>query len=626
MQRKTKCIFVREMKGLREIMGYTFKYRGLSFLVIVCNLLFVIFELLSLALFIPFLTTIFSESDTTEVLAEPHYSGGFLSFFEYCSDYYKYYMQEASADNPLGALLFVCITVAITFLLKNLFRYGAIWYQSQLRMSVVRDVRDKIFEKSLKLPLSYYTDERKGDLMSRMQSDVGEIEIAVISMLELIFREPLSIAIKLSVLIYWSPELTLFSIILLPFTALIISVIGKSLKRTAKQGQEQMGLVYSIIEESLGGIRIIKAFNARKQVVERFKSENLRHQQLITKAFRKRDLSSPLNESVGAIVMICIVWYGGSLILDPSNNSNLTGAEFVTFIIVFSQLLSPIQGITRSIANLDKSKASQDRINEILNADERIHEVQDPVVLGELKTGIEYKNVSFRYKDEDVLKDISFSIPIGKSIALVGESGSGKSTIADLLPRFYDIQQGSIEYDGVDIKNAAILNLRDQIGIVSQESILFNATVKENIAFGMQTATDEEIITAAKIANAHDFIMALENGYETNIGERGNKLSGGQRQRVSIARAVLKNPPILILDEATSALDTESEKLVQEALENLMRDRTSLVIAHRLSTIKSADNIIVLSKGKIVEQGTHEELMELKGMYHNLSTLQGIIS
>lgn len=612
------------MKGLREIISYSFKYRGTAFLVIVCNILYVIFNLLSFALFVPFLQILFDKEKAVEVAVQPIYEGGFINFFKYCSEYFSYVMHDMSQADPKGALLFICISVAIAFFLKNIFRYGAVWFQSQLRMAVVRDLRDALFEKSLRLPLSYYTDERKGDLMARMQSDVGEIEVAVISMLELIFREPLAIVIHLGLLIYWSPELTLFSIILLPFTALIISVIGKSLKRTAKQGQEQMGLVYSMMEETLGGIRIIKAFNAMGQVLSSFKHENLKHQKLITKAFRKRDLSSPLNETVGAIVMICIVWYGGSLILDNPNGGGLSGQQFVAFIVVFSQLLRPIQGMARSVANLNKSKASQDRINEILNTDEKIYEVENPIELPELRTEVAYNKVSFRYGSEDVLKNISFSIPTGKTVALVGESGSGKSTIADLLPRFYDVQEGSITFDGIDIKDAGILNLREQIGIVSQESILFNATIRENIAFGMIDATDEEITRAAKIANAHDFISEMPDGYASNIGERGNRLSGGQRQRMSIARAVLKNPPILILDEATSALDTESEYLVQEALNNLMKDRTSLVIAHRLSTIRNADNIIVLSKGEIKESGTHDELMNLGGIYYKLSSLQGI--
>jgi subfamily B ATP-binding cassette protein MsbA len=610
------------MKGILEIYRYTFKYKGLAFLVILFNLLYVIFNLISLALFVPFLQIIFAEE--REVVLEPIREEGFINFFEFYADSFDYYMYSLVTENPKHALFFACLSIGVAFFGKTLFRYCAIWFQSKLRMSVVRDVRNNIFEKAMRLPISYYTDERKGDLISRMQSDVGEIEIAVISMLELIFREPIAIIINLAVLIYWSPSLTLFSFVLLPFVALIIVVIGKSLKRTAKQGQEQMGTLYSAMDEGLNGIRIIKAFNAAPSIIKSFRHENLKHQKLITKAFRKRDLSSPLNELLVTLVMLVIVWYGGILVLDPAEGSSLTGPQFLGFILIFSQLTRPISNIAKSIANMNKASASQDRINEVLNTDEKIYETKSPATLYGLKDAIEYKNITFSYGDEPVLKNVSFSIPVGKTIALVGESGSGKSTLADLLPRFYDIQHGEITYDGINIKEASITDLRNHIGIVSQESILFNTSVKENIAFGMPNATNEEIENAAKIANAHNFITELEDGYDTNIGERGNKLSGGQKQRVSIARAILKNPTILILDEATSALDTESEKLVQEALENLMKNRTSLVIAHRLSTIKKADNIIVLSKGEIKEQGTHDELMTLKGMYHNLSSLQGI--
>lgn len=624
MTSKTKHIFVRHMKGILEIYRYTFRYKWTAIMVIMSNLLFVIFNLLSLALFVPVLQIIFIKEDVTKTLVEPVYEGGILNFISYIAESYNYQMKIMSESDPRGTLFFVCVSVIIAFILKNTFRYSAVWFQSQLRMAVVRDVRDKLFEKAMKLPISYYTDERKGDMISRMQSDVGEIEIAVVSILELVFREPIAIVIYLSTLLYWSYELTLFSLVLLPITAIIITLIGKSLKRTAKQGQEQMSILYSAMDEGLGGIRIIKAFNAMSQVFSSFKRENLKHQKLITKAFRKRDLSPPLNETIGALVLVAIVWYGGILILDSNGTSTLTGPHFIAFIVVFTQLLRPIQGIARTIADLNKSRASQDRINTILDADEKIYEVENPIELSELKTSVEYKNIFFKYKNEYVLKDLSLSIPVGKTIAVVGESGSGKSTIADLLPRFHDVQKGGIYFDGINIKDASILSLRQQIGIVSQESILFNATIKENIAFGMPDASDQEIESAAKIANAHNFISELEDRYDTNIGERGNKLSGGQKQRISIARAVLKNPPILILDEATSALDTESEKLVQEALENLMKSRTSLVIAHRLSTIKNADSIIVLSKGVLEEQGTHEELMKLKGIYYNLSSLQGI--
>lgn len=612
------------MKGILEIYRYTFVYKWIALAVILCNLLFVIFNLLSLALFVPFLQVIFN-GETNIELTRPVYEGGFLAFFDFVGKFYEFKMHSMSNADPKGALFFVCVSVMISFFLKNFFRYGAIWFQSQLRMAVVRDLRDKLFAKAMRLPIAYYTDERKGDLIARMQSDVGEIEVAVIAVLELFFREPLAILINLALLMYWSVDLTIFSLILLPITAFIIALIGKSLKRTAKQGQEQMGVLYSAMDEGLGGIKVIKAFNAGAQVLRSFMHENLKHQRLITKAFRKRDLSSPLNETLGSLVMISIVWYGGLLVLDPQAGSQLTSAQFMGFIIVFSQLLRPMQGIAQSIANLNKAKASQDRINEVLNTDERIYEADKPIALGNLTKGIRYENVTFKYREEAVLKNVSFEIPAGKTIALVGESGSGKSTLADLLPRFYDPQEGKIYFDEVNIKDASLMDLRQHIGIVSQESILFNASIKENIAFGMPDATDEEITRAAKIANAHDFIMQTEESYDTNIGERGNKLSGGQKQRISIARAILKNPQILILDEATSALDTESEALVQEALEKLMENRTSLVIAHRLSTIRSADEIIVLSKGEIIERGNHDDLMNQKGMYYRLSTLQGII-
>lgn len=614
------------MGSTKQIYHMTFKYKGTAALVIFYNLLFVIFNLISLVLFVPFLQIIFPSGEAKEEVIKPVFNGRFTGLFDYMSNGYEYFMYTMAEDNPKEALLFVCISVAIAFFLKNLFRYGAIYHQSQLRMAVVRDVRDSLFTKALRLPLSFYTEERKGDLMSRMQSDVGEIEIAVVAILELIYRDPFAIILNIAALVYWSPELTLFSFILLPISALIISRIGKSLKRTAQQGQEQMGILVSAIEEGLSGIRIIKAFNAIPQAMGSFKRINLRHQQLITKTFRKKDLSPPLNETLGAIVMIIIVWFGGSMILDSGQESRFTGKQFIGFILVFSQLLRPIQNVAKSIGNLHKAKASQERINAILNADEKIREAQNPVRLSNLTKEIEFRDIHFKYRDEYVLRNISFKIPIGRTLALVGESGSGKSTLADLLPRFYDVEEGEVLFDGENIKNVSIKDLREHIGIVSQESILFNDSVRNNISFGSPQATIEEIQQAAKIANADTFISELDNGYETNIGERGNKLSGGQKQRLSIARAVLKNPDVLILDEATSALDTESEKLVQEALDNLMKDRTSLVIAHRLSTIKKADEIIVLSKGKIVERGTHEELIALKGTYHRLSSLQDITS
>jgi len=613
------------MKELIEIYKLTFTYKMKAILVIVFNLLFVLFNLISLVLFVPVLQLIFpKDGNLTDQLTQPIYSGGFLNFFEYISAQYNYIMQQMVLRNPKEALLFVCLSVLVAFLLKNVFRYLAIYHQSHLRMAVVRDLRDAMFKKAMYLPLSFYSEEKKGDIMARMNNDVGEIEVAVVSMLELIFREPIAIIINIAMLLYWSPKLTLFSFLLLPISAFVISRIGKSLKKTAKEGQAQMGILFSSMEENLGGIRIIKAFNAIPHVLKSFGAINLRHQQLITKAFRKRDLSPPLNEFLGSAVMLGIVWFGGSMILDAKDTSGLTGEQFLTFIIVFSQLLRPIQGIATSVGNLNKAKASQDRINEILNADEHIHEPENPVALFPMEKEISFRNIYFKYKEEFVLKNVNISIPKGKTVALVGESGSGKSTIADLLPRFYDTTTGEICFDQTNIKDFSITDLRSQIGMVTQESILFNETVHNNIAFGMDNASREAVIQAAKIANAHDFIENLENGYDTNIGERGNKLSGGQKQRLSIARAVLKNAPILILDEATSALDTESEKLVQGALENLMKDRTSLVIAHRLSTIRNADIILVLQKGEVIEQGTHDELIEKRGNYYNLCMMQGL--
>lgn len=609
------------MKELLEIYRYTFKYAGHCVLVIFYNLLYVIFNLLSLVLFIPFLQVIFpSGPKNTEPLIEPIYTGGIFNFFGYLKDYYQYWMEMMAEKDPVNALLFVCLSVLAAFFLKNITRYMAIFHQSFVRMAVVRDVRLKLFKKAMKLPMSFYTNERKGDIMTRMNNDVNEIEVAVIAMLELIYRDPLAIIINIATLIYFSPQLTLFSFVLLPVSAFFISRIGKSLKRTAKKSQQEMATLFSNIEENLGAMRVIKAFNAMGFVTNKFEKINLRHQQLVTRTFRKKDMTSPLNEFLGAAVMISLVWFGGKMIVEGT--SEMRGETFLGFIIVFSQLLVPIQNVANSFTYLNKAKVSLERINEILNSDEKITEVEQPIVKQSFENQITYKNVKFRYQDVDVIKDFNLAVPKGKVIALVGESGSGKSTVADLLPRFYDVNEGGIFIDDVNIKDLSLKNLRDLIAIVSQESILFNDTIKNNILFGRPDATDEEIMQAAKIANAHDFIASMEDGYNTMIGERGGKLSGGQKQRINIARAVLKNAPVLILDEATSALDIESERQVQSALEELMKNKTSIVIAHRLSTIKNADCIVVMSKGEIVEMGTHDELIKKEGTYFKLFSLQ----
>lgn len=609
------------MKQLLKIFRMAFSYKFHTFMVILYNLFFVIFNLLSLVLFIPFLQIIFGDNKVNEMPCPP--SRGDYNIFEYASEYYDYQMQvyvfETGAEK---ALLFVCISVALAFLLKNIFRYLAIFHLSYLRMAVVRDLRKEIFDKILRLPISFFSEEKKGDLMSRMTNDVNEIEISIVSSLELLFREPVNILLHIGILIYWSPQLTLFSMILLPISAFAISRIGKSLKRTAVKGQNQLGQLNANIEEVLGGLKILIGFNAQKSAKKHFYSHNDNHRRLITRAFRKRDLSSPLNEVLGSFVLLSIVWFGGKLIL--AEDTGMTASQFLGFIIVFSQLLRPVQSIANASANLSKGKASIDRIDKILNAEETIKNPTNPIKKSQFDSEITFHNVSFAYSKEKVLKDIDLTFKKGTMSALVGQSGSGKSTLADLIPRFYDVKEGSITIDGKDVKDLDIESLRSMIGIVTQESILFNETVANNIALGMEDPNRESIIEAAKVANAHDFIMKLPEGYDTNIGDRGMKLSGGQRQRVCIARAVLKNPPILILDEATSALDTESEKLVQDALEKLMKNRTSVVIAHRLSTIVNSDQIFVMDNGQIIEQGTHEELIQNKGAYYNYSLVQNI--
>lgn len=611
------------MNTIRQIFNYSFKYKKLAFLTIIGNLLFTFFNLLSLVLFIPFLQLIFSSEKLKTVIPKPTYSGDISLLPEFIIKSYNFQMHDMVIHDPKQALFSVCIMVFSAFFLKNLFRYMAIWFQSELRFSVVRDVRDELFEKSIHLPLSFHTQERKGDLISRMSSDVGEIENGVVALLEILFRDPISIFIHIVSLFYISPALTLASFFLLPISAFVISRVGKSLKRTAQQNQEQLGLLISSIDESLSGVRIIKSFNASGFIFNLFKKLNLRHQKLHTKTMRKKDVSSLLNETIGAGVMMCLVWFGGQEILENTNNG-LTGELFLTFIIIFSQLLRPIQSISNGMALMNKAKVSLDRVNEVLQTDEKITEKPNAKTILDFKSQISFENISFKYAEETIISSFSLEVKKGKLIAIVGESGSGKSTLMDLLPRFYDVNEGFILIDEVDIRDYKIADLRGLIGIVSQESILFNISVLENIAFGDPNPDRNRVIEAAKIANAHGFISDMDEAYDSIVGERGNKLSGGQKQRLSIARAVYKNPKILILDEATSALDTESEMLVQEALEKLMENRTSFVIAHRLSTVRNADEIIVLAKGKIIEQGNHEDLMKKRGAYQKFCTLQGL--
>ena len=520
------------------------------------------------------------------------------------------------------ALIYIGIFLIIMVFLKVLFTYLALYALVPLRNGVVRDIRNQIYLKILHLPIGFFSEERKGDIIARMTGDVQEIDNSIMSSLEMLLKEPMIILFSLMFMIYMSWSLTLFVFVLLPVVGYLIGKVGKSLKKPSMRGQNKMGELLSTIEETLSGLRIIKAFNAENKVREYFKKQNSEYYNIMNGLMWRRYLAHPMSEFLGTGVIVIVLWYGGRLVLN--HNSNLTPEGFITYLVFFYSIINPAKSFTTAFYAIQKGLASMDRIEKVMLAENNIVNKPDAVPVKEFKDSIEYRNVRFKYIDDEVLKNVSLTIGKGKTIALVGQSGSGKSTFVDLLPRFWDIQSGNIFVDGIDIRDYRIADLRGLMGNVNQDPILFNDTFFNNISFGVETATLEQVMAAAKVANAHDFIITSPDGYLTNIGDRGGKLSGGQRQRISIARAVLKNPPILILDEATSALDTESEKLVQEALENLMMNRTSIVIAHRLSTIKKADLICVFHEGEIVERGTHDELLILGGIYKKLHSMQNL--
>lgn len=615
------------MRKFFGVLRYVKGYWNYAILNITCNILSVVFSLFSIGMLFPFLQVLLLGSDAAVQKTVGKGMPAFHLSANVLTDIVDYQISKTIYDHgKLEALLLICLLVVGNIFFKNLFRYLGMFFIAPIRNGVVKDIRNKMYDKVLHLPLSYYSEERKGDIISRMTVDVQEIEWSVMQSLEMIFREPVTILMFLGTLVVISPQLSVFSFVLLPISGVLIGRIGKSLRRSSQKSKEKMGLLLSIMEETLGGLRIIKGFNAEKRMAEHFRRENQQLNNLSVRVYRKTDLASPLSEFMGVSVLLIILYFGGKLVLgnDPSLNASL----LITYIAVFSQLLDPAKSFTTAYYNVQKGLASAERIDKILNAEVTIRDNEHPVSRQSFEKEIEYKQVSFAYREGQVgwvLNDINLKIEKGKTIALVGQSGSGKTTLADMLPRFYDPSQGQILIDGIDIRKLKLHDLRDLMGIVTQESILFNDTVYGNIAFGIENVTEQQVIEAAKVANAHDFISQMPEGYQTNIGDRGNKLSGGQRQRISIARAVLKNPPILILDEATSALDTESERLVQDALNKLMKNRTSVVIAHRLSTIQHADEIIVMQKGQLIERGTHAELLQRNGAYKKLHDLQAFV-
>ena len=587
---------------LRKLLRYLQPYRRNVILNIICNVFMALFTIVSIPAIIPFLQILFDIE--APVIQKPDLYWSAVSIIEYSKYWFSNLMHTESKEI---ALAYICIFIVLLFLLKNVFRYLSLFFMAPVRNGIVRDVRQQLFNKMMALPLSYFSEEKKGDLMSRITTDVMEIEWSILNVLEAFFREPLIMFGCLGLMIYLSPALTMFVFVLIIFTAIIIGGIGKTLKKKSSTVQEKLGSLVSIVEEGLSGLRIIKGFNAEKYQEEKFQKENNDYKRTLTHLLWRRDLSSPLTEFLGIAVVSILLWYGSRQVF-----SGELGAEsFFAFLMAFYYVIDPAKSFSKAYYNFQKGAAAVDRVDHILNAEETIKEKKNALSIKKFNHSIEYRDVNFFYRKDEkkILNNINLIIPKGKIIALVGASGAGKSTLADLLPRFYDVSSGEVIIDGRNIKELKIKDLRHLMGIVSQEAILFNDTIYNNIVFGLKNISKEQVIEATKIANAHDFILNTENGYETNIGDRGNKLSGGQRQRITIARAVLKNPPILILDEATSALDSESEKLVQQSLTQLMKNRTSIVIAHRLSTIQKADIIVVLQKGKIVEQGTHSELI-----------------
>lgn len=607
------------MKGLFLLLKrFVPPYKKYLVLNIIFNLLSTLLSLFSFGIIIPILQILF-QIDKKAYEYIPFGSGE--SFKDTLINNAYYYITTMIDTHGESFMLMVLgAFLIIMTLLKTGSGYLASHFMIPIRSGIVRDIRVTLFDKILDLPIGFFTNERKGDIIARMTGDVGEVENSIMCSLDMLFKNPIMILVYFGTMIALSWQLTLFVFVLLPISGYIMGKVGKKLKKNSTIGQQQFGDLLSQIDETLGGLRIIKAFNAERKIETRFKKSNDAHRKTINRISRRYALAHPMSEFLGTATIAVVLWYGGSLIL--SNNSSIDAASFIYYLIIFYSIINPAKEFSKAAYAIQRGLASMERVDKILSAENPIKDPVNPEKVDEFKDVIEFKDVWFKYQDAWILKGVNLRIPKGKTVALVGQSGSGKSTMVDMIPRFYDVQKGSITIDGHDIRNLSVHNLRSLMGNVNQEAILFNDTFYNNISFGVSAATDDQVEAAAKIANAHDFIMATEEQYETSIGDRGCRLSGGQRQRLSIARAVLKNPPVMILDEATSALDTESERLVQDALENLMRNRTSIVIAHRLSTIKNADIICVMHEGEIVERGSHEELLALDGYYKKLCDMQ----